>query len=450
MSQTGLQNLTHRFPAVEQFYHLLGDIRTSLMVSRPDGQPGEMAPPRVGWFDWLNSPAIHAVAKLGTGFLVAFIYAGPWWDYAKARRKWHERFNGLNQGNTIGMENMRETGAAGCLDACPSLWVVVGHDRWSVQAALDEFHPQGDSGIAGYSISDGWLSEIPELLPSQDFIQDMRGHLRVGNPDNFGSWVDSQLRLLARGGPLTNRVFSAVEAWHGAIVSQVAIHARESRSSVRKILRQLVAAGLVVGLDRQYYLTKLGLLLAARRDRISPLHAYARLGWLVDDDQSERLRVLKHDKGVNLLAARLAEAGVPVIPGWRAIREIALDPEVAAELNLRETIKIAPDLMAYLGDGPFGARWYALEYERSAGTLKAVAEKLFPYAALARVGKPVPLLVVTERVRAAVIFQAASAQLPLLTTTLSDAKQGALVGAESVWLHHGAPTFLHPPRKPGA
>ena len=71
-----------------------------------------------------------------------------------------------------------------------------------------------------------------------------------------------------------------------------------------------------------------------------------------------------------------------------------------------------------------------------------------PYRRMARIGRPLPTLVVCDSEQVEENFLAMAGKLALFTTTMARALAGPLTGGDSVWRSpSGEPAALHCPRR---
>ena len=140
---------------------------------------------------------------------------------------------------------------------------------------------------------------------------------------------------------------------------------------------------------------------------------------------------MHHNDGVNRLVVRFARVGVAAVAGWRG------------EVNIPDLTQVRPDLLVQVGEGPFGAGAYCIEFERSAVSPYNANHKLGPYRRTAAAGRPLPLLMVCETARGRANFRAVADSLPMLSTVLERALAGLLTGPVTVWSSNGIPVALH-------
>ena len=112
-------------------------------------------------------------------------------------------------------------------------------------------------------------------------------------------------------------------------------------------------------------------------------------------------------------------------------------------MNVPNVTQVRPDLLVPVLEGPHGAGFHFLEYERQLAPWRVEA-KLRLYRRMAQSGRTLPVLVVCDTERAQENYLAAGRGLSLLATTLERALTGPLTGSATVWrsADHG-PAPLH-------
>ena len=447
----GLELLEQRFPSVEQFYRCL-----SAFI-------GEGGANRVLRFRWLQSASIHALAEFDGGRWVMFIWAGMWADRKTVADKWQYRFRELDHYSPAAIHDER-TGLSGVDHTVqPSAVAVAAIDDWAAQVVVDELAPRLGSLALRVFTPDAVLSGEPVLLPSPDKLTEppRRGNRRPKLPSATQSLM-----------PISDKppfnVFTTIEQWPAIRVSQIADMLGDRTGNVTPIVERLsgkepskrtrrarsnskasvdheleTPPPLVLEFDGMHCLSLDGLTQAARRDRISPQKTRARFGHFLSDDGTSRDHYWPHDVRVASIAARMKGAGLPVAAGWRAI------------LDVPGVTQIAPDFVVRFGAGAVGGftlrpGWYYGEYERSATTLAAIADKLANYFRLAdhlrgqgRVQPPILFIVDNEDVER--MYWEIGRGLPLFTATYDRVMKGPLVDDGTVFRHRGVPVAFNVP-----
>ena len=427
--EPGARDLAQRMPMVEQFYKILPKLRAAagFQVAVDLGLVGPN--PRLHRFIWLRHDSYHALVEFENGVWFVLIWAGIWSTAEVIRRKWEDRLKGsLDHRPWIewGMDDEIPR------EARPSAWVIVGLDHWAAQVAYQEVAP-GEGPYTKMVLVDGEELYGEFLaLPSADRIVESNPDRDVGEPARVLRKLEENAQEAAINGKFPFGVFRTISEFYGATAAQVARLLR-SADDETPVLRRLVAAGLVVIIDGRFYLTERGWRRAAKIDRVYGGRAKHRLASFITEEDHTRKRYRRHDAAVMDLADQFRRHGMPAANGWRAV------------LNVPDVTQVAPDLVVCVGDGPFGNAWHYLEFERSATELAAVERKLRPYFKMADTGVSLPLLVVCEQRTAEEVFWAKGRGLRMLTTTLTEARSGPLVGPTTVWLHFGRPVSLYAP-----
>ena len=446
----GLELLEQRFPSVEQFYHCL-----SAFI-------GEGGANRVVRFRWLRGASIHAVAELDGGRWVMFIWAGMWADRKTVKDKWQYRFRELDHYSPGAIHDERTGLSDVDRTVRPSAVAVAAIDDWAAQV-VDELAPRLGKPALRVFTPDVVLSGEPVLLPSPDKLTEppRRGNRQPKLPSANPS-------VMPISDKPTFNVLTTVEEWPGIPISQIADmlgdwtgnvtpvvnrlsgkepskQGRRTRSKSRASVNQRREAPppLVIEFDGRYCLSLDGLNQAARRDRISPQKTRARFGHFLSADGTSRDHYWPHDGRVASIAASMKRAGLPVASGWRAI------------YNVPGVTQITPDFVVRIGAASVGSYtlwpgWYYGEYERSAITLAAIADKLVNHFRLGdhlrRQGRrQPPILFIVDDDEVERMYWEIGRGLPLFTATYDRVMEGPLVGENGVFRHLGVPVVFNVP-----
>ena len=202
-----------------------------------------------------------------------------------------------------------------------------------------------------------------------------------------------------------------------------------SSGEVSRHLTRFVQTGLVAVFDGRHYLSELGMRRAANMSRVLPSVIRSRHGAYLDRWYREHEQ--HHNDGVNRLVVRFAREGVAAVAGWRG------------EVNVPSLTQVRPDLLVLVRDGPFGEGAHFIEYERHAVLPNQVAHNLGPYRRIEALGRPLPLLMVSQTELAEANFRGAAGDLPMLTATQGPAFAGPLTGIATVWRMDGDQVALH-------
>ncbi len=427
----GLEMSLRRLAMLEPVYRLAPDLLKSGRVVWPPDDPAASRDPRMTDFRLLRHGGFyHAVARYGPDVWIPFTYAGLHATERVLRRKEQHRFWGvdcysydedrnLRIGNRLFYEDPDQ-------EVEPSVQVVVAVDAWAGELARRTL--RGNTPTL-FCTPDGRCCPAVELRPSRDLVSDPAGHPTVGRPENVNLWLRRNPDVMAIDSGLAHRLFLALCQFPAMRTSWLAETARGSPADVRRHLGRFVETGLVAVFDGRHYLSAQGMRRAANMSRVRPSIIRSRHGAYLDRRYREHER--RHNDGVNRLVVQFAREGVEAVAGWRA------------EVNVPGLTQVRPDLLVLVRDGPFGEGAHYIEYERHAVAPYDVARKLGPYRRMARLGRPLPLLMVCRTEQAEANFREAGRGLPMLTAAQGPALTGPLTGQATVWRLDGAQVALH-------
>ena len=223
-----------------------------------------------------------------------------------------------------------------------------------------------------------------ELRLSRDLVADPAGHPALGRPEAVADWLSRNRDMAALDGTRAFRLFMTIVQFPAMRAAYLRRIAGGSLAEVDRRMNDFVSAGLAAVFDGRYYLDRLAMLRAANLSRVSPAIVRRRHGACLE--RNHRERELRHDDGVNQLVVRFAAEGVAVTAGWRG------------EVNVPNVTQMRPDLLVPVAEGPHGAGFDFLEYERQ-GAWRAEA-KLRLYRRMAQSGRTLPVLAVCDTERA--------------------------------------------------
>ncbi len=427
----GLETSLRRLAMLEPVYALAPDLLKSGRVVRPPDDQAASRDARMTDFRLLRHGGFyHVVARYGNDVWTPFTYAGLHATERVLRRKEQHRFWGvdcyshdedrnLRIGNRLFYEDPDQ-------EVEPSAQVVVAFDAWAGELASSTL--SHDTPTI-FCTPDGQCTAAVELRPSRDLVSDPAGHPNVGRPENVNLWLRENPDISAIDGRLAHRLFMAVCQFPAMRAAWLAEVVNGAPKSVRRHLRRFVETGLVAVFDERHYLSEQGMRRAANMSRVRPAIIKSRHGPYLDRWYREHER--RHNDGVNRLVARFAREGVEAFAGWRA------------EVNVPGLTQVRPDLLVLVHDGPFGGGPHYIEYERYSVAPHRVAHKLGPYRRMARLGRPLPLLMVCRNEQAQANFREARGGLPLLTATQGTAFVEPLTGNATVWRLDGTQVALH-------
>ncbi len=206
------------------------------------------------------------------------------------------------------------------------------------------------------------------------------------------------------------RVFRTVATRPGSTKEQIARLNNLEVHEIGPLLKAMENEEVILLWRDGYYLNVGGRRLYADAERVTAARVLKQQGEYARPDGRYRRTQRRHNMGTTETALALHLQGFPVFS--------ALGMNIDYYLN-RRRFRVSPDTFVLLPPGIL----VAVEFERSAKTLKAIQKKVWPYQRLAAIGRPVPVLFVTETEEAARIF--AELRLPhMLVTTLERLKQG--------------------------
>ena len=427
----GVEMSLRRLAMLEPVYRLAPDLIRSGRVSLPAGDTDATRDARMTDFRLLRHGGFyHAVARYGPDLWTPFTYAGLHATGRALRRKEQHRFWGvdcysheedryLRIGNRTFYEDPDQ-------EVEPSGLVVVAVDAWARELARSTL--SGNTPTI-FCTPDGQCSPAVELWPSRDLVSDPSGHPSVGRPESVELWLRQHPDMAAIDGRQAHRLFLAVCQFPAMRASWLSEVVCGNVSEVGRHLRRFVDTGLVAVFDGRHYLSELGMRRAANMSRVLPDIIRRRHGSYMD--RWYREHELLHNDGVNRLVVRFAREGVAVVAGWRG------------EVNVPGLTQVRPDLLVQVSAGTLGPGTHFIEFERYSVLPSQVEHKLGPYRRMAALGRPLPLLVVSETAQGRNSFQAAARSLPMLTATLERALAGPVTGPVTVWSRDGMPAALH-------
>ena len=255
--------------------------------------------------------------------------------------------------------------------------------------------------------------------------------LRLGCPEDLAKKLLTDRKYSALNGVREWNSMDWLRGYPGSHIGQVTAGAGLSRGAARSIVERMKDAGVAQKFETDLYLGNRGINAVAQAEAVHVNRVGRRLkvylkkranpeveppagGPKKQRPRTYREKQLIHGQGVADLTIALQREGFYVVSG----------PDMT--VNFRQLgVQIKPDLyvkLPPLGDGD--ATWAALEYERSAVTVKAIVDKLGPYQTLLEAGLHPPLLVVTETEAAAAMFAELGGAYPLMVTTADRALKG--------------------------
>ena len=208
------------------------------------------------------------------------------------------------------------------------------------------------------------------------------------------------------------RVFKTIAHCAGLTPSLIADAAKLDGSVTRRLLMEMEEQEMVAveGRDRSYYLDFMGTDVLAYSLKVKPNKTAGQRAANLRKGSKSRLRLRRHNQGETTAFQQLREHGFDAFPSM----DVPIEYRVS-----NEKVKVAPDGFVVLPPGAL----VAVEYERSATTPGALERKAEKYEGLRRIGRPLPVLFITETSRAARIL-AAFGYRYILATSLDAVREG--------------------------
>ena len=401
VSEAGLKLLIRRLPTLETFYPLapglwsldgVERINPIYLTADPDEAPLEFPRDlRITRFQWQRDPDIHAISQYANEAWVPWVWVGPMMKGTMMQRK---MMSGLL---TLTMRSWTDE------DPSPAGWVVVGGDF--LAAAHASFAGKGDDVLV-------MTAEREALKPMRprEFTRPYLGNVRttdLGVPERINAWVETDPAVRALNGKVNYALFQLICQWPGMRVGQIHDGFTHSHGEINSALKGLIAGGVIVKRNRAYYLTRPGMVVAARMDRISHQSIYGSFdGYLKPDGNYRRTRQ-RHDQAVVDFVLALPRAGHEAFHGRRQV------------VNLPSGRQVAPDAVVARKRRDGGVDLWFVEVELSAKAPSSVRKKLRHYREYQQQhGKSVNLMVVVDTDAAENTFLKEGSGLNIVTTTL--------------------------------
>ena len=452
LTQTGLQTLLRWVEHLRAFYRLAPTLfqggsrgvgRVWLGRSQSENAP---VPQLLDWRFLKNGNLVEAAVTYTGDIQLLFCWVGTEVREADLARKWQGRFADMEHDPlAVHHGEVRLSSYAFRGDPSepayvpphwPTCYVIVGADAGAcimadrlvsrgrylaphgflVVSAEDHFSPPPYGAV--WPLPDPRYEETP-----QD------SHFRLGRPEaivNPGGNPHAEDFL---GRVLPAKILTLVEEWSGLTIRQIARLCRRTEDEVSGAVRPMLESGWLQEHGGMLYLGKKGSLYVSRRDRIHVDTIRPRVEDAILQDHKPVGAHLRHTHAVNRTMIALVEAGLRPYCGWRGVRDL---PGIT---------QLKPDLIVSaktsLGEG-----LYYIEVERTAIHPEQVAGKVRPYErANKELGKTFVIFIV-ENPKVEHLFQRLIGNLPALTSTLRDVRQGPVTGDQTVWRHKGNPVNL--------
>ena len=374
VTETGLRQLIHRLPAVEDLYAVAPRVwsrpdvwtpREVFLTPDPDETPAFFSDDlKLTAFEWIRDGEIHAVAHYANGSWVPMIWIGSLVSGTVIERK-AEAARGQLQ------DNMFPTG-----------WVIFCDDALAAKQAADAWNEVNALVLAGNGTSFRQMRPSVFSLPA---LQEKTSPKDLGAPEAIVQWLEKDGAMIALNGGAAYDLFGFIAEFSGATPKQVrAIWGQ----GYRGILRPLRRAQLIVRLDGHFYLDRAGILEAARMNRISWQSVESRVGAYLKPDGVYRKNQTRHNTAVVDVAVAAIQRRSQIYGGWRAVHDIPGVTQVIADA----VVLTGPD------DGPREELF--IEVEFTARTPSQIQRKLDPYwLVLQHTGRRLLVLFLVEDAR---------------------------------------------------
>ena len=206
------------------------------------------------------------------------------------------------------------------------------------------------------------------------------------------------------------RTFRSIDASPGVTLDQIAASVGVSTTEARRLLEPMLTSKVITVRGGGHYLDASGRGLLAASQRKSPSQVKRRWG-VYSVKGGEYLRAQRlHNQGQAQAILELRRHGYGAYPAMG----VAIDHRHGGWF-----LRVVPDGFVVLRPGVL----VALEFERSARTPRAVEEKAEKYKRFDEVGRPIPVLFITETAEAAKHLSELRCPF-LLATTLDAVREG--------------------------
>ena len=399
--ESGLKLLIRRLPTLETVYTLapglweldgVEHINPIYLTSDPDDVPLEFPRDlRITGFHWQRDSDIHAISQYANEAWVPWVWVGT---MTKRTMMQHKMLNALFK---LAMRSWTTE------EPHPAGWVVVGGDFLAAAHASGEW--KSDDVLVMTAERETLKSMRPHEF-TRPYLENARP-TDLGVPERIPAWVETDPVVRALNGKLNYALFQLVCQWSGMRVGQIHDGFSHSHGEINAGLKNLERAGMIVRLNRAYYLPRTGMLAAARMDRISHQSIYGSFdGYLAPDGNYRRTRQ-RHDQAVADFVLASSGYGYDTFHGRRHV------------MNLASGGQVAPDAVVAWKRQDGTVEYWFVEVELSAKAPSSVREKLRHYRAYQQQHvNSVNLMVVVGTDAAENNFLKEGRGLTILTTTL--------------------------------
>ena len=397
----GRSQLIEVLPMVEWFYYVVS-LETRL---------GHLEK-----FSWFSGMSFEAAARYDSGAWVLFIWTGLW----ETEKNIGDRFEKLSL-------DLRELSVLGGR-ALPSQICVIASDGWQrelVYRAASDY--SFGNRLVVWSLFDGSRSGSLEVPPGVGWV-DQSPILREVGDWSWDSRIESSLWSRENGFSV-GKMLNGIAEWPGMQVplARAILGEGVGGKKASRAINKLRSAGVVQSFSplkkARFGLTKRGVAMVARRDRVSFGESVSR-SFAGDWDNRDRLRL--HEDGLMDLCRQFVEVGAEFAAGWRSWEFVS------------GRGGIVPDGMVQLREGPYGPGWHYVEYERSAAGRARILKKLWGFLSEGRRDRW-PLLVVAKSDNAERVFQEVGMEggIGMITTTMQRLSRYGAVGNKDCWNCYG-------------
>ena len=438
-SPANLRRLAERLEVVEMAYMYLPHLWRSNLVSEPtcwvyEDRPGtsdrtgepvmRAALVKRDWrsgslwgFHWMQDSPFEAIAiyknldRDDGLFFLPVLWRGNFQqarDISDIRSEMRrmmiedERWSRLPQAQAISPEH------------CPAM-VIFCTDRGSAAVAQRhwlESRRQGNVTAAAIVDSQGQVVRSMSVPTNwwQNFYLPPRGNeRRLGN---VADMVDGLTRgvYAALNGVRSWRLFRAIDGSPAVTQAQISESAGLTPTVAGKLLDPMVTARVITRKDGGYYLDERGSRVLANAQHVDIRRINRRWAVYMSRLGEYRRAQRRHNQGQIDVILYLRKHGYTAFPAMGVVIEYWYD---------RRRIRVTPDAFVILEPGVL----VAVEFERSAKAPSRVRAKARNYQRLAEIGRPIPVLFITETEEAAIHFAELEYQY-LLATTLESLREG--------------------------
>ena len=361
VTEQGLRQLIGRLPTLESFYRLAprlwghGGVEQIMPIRvSPDPEADELEFPRdlkLTRFQWQRDSNVHAISQYANDAWLPWVWVGPMtkFNMLPARRVYAES-RLFEQSHYLRPQ-------------LPAGWVIVGSDLLAAVHAASMW----DSEDALVTTADG--RTMKRLRPREfgSACFDRAGTKNVGVLERIPDWFENDSILRGLNGKLNYSIFHFIAQWPGSRLKHLHLHFSHSHGEINSTLKNMAKVGLIVRLDGGHYLTRKGMLAAARMDRISHQSIYASFDGYLQVGGSFRRNRQRHDQAVVDAVLACERDGGEMFHGRRYV------------INWSNQVQLAPDAVAFIPQqGRKPLVWF-VEVELSAKAPSSAQRKLRHY-----------------------------------------------------------------------